>query len=86
MTAQSVALGLIGFYQRWMSPMLPAACRFHPSCSQFAREAVELYGARRGARLAAGRLLRCHPFNRGGFDPVPSATLTTIPGDVFVPK
>jgi putative membrane protein insertion efficiency factor len=59
-------------YQRVISPMLPHACRFVPTCSQYAIEAVECHGAIRGSVLAAGRLLRCHPFARAGFDPVPS--------------
>jgi putative membrane protein insertion efficiency factor len=58
-------------YKRWISPMLPHACRFVPTCSEYAMEAVERYGALRGSWLAAGRLLRCHPFARAGFDPVP---------------
>jgi putative membrane protein insertion efficiency factor len=53
--------------------MLPHACRFVPTCSQYAIEAVECHGAIRGSVLAAGRLLRCHPFARAGFDPVPPA-------------
>jgi len=58
-------------YKRWISPMLPNACRFVPTCSEYAQEAVELHGALRGSWLATGRLLRCHPFSRAGFDPVP---------------
>ena len=62
---------LIRGYQRFLSPALPASCRFHPSCSQYALEAVTRYGALKGSWLAARRLARCHPFNPGGFDPVP---------------
>jgi putative membrane protein insertion efficiency factor len=58
-------------YQRFISPGLPPSCRFHPSCSQYALEAVTRYGALKGGWLAARRLARCHPFNPGGFDPVP---------------
>ena len=58
-------------YKRFVSPMLPHACRFVPTCSEYAMEAVELHGALRGSWLAAGRLARCHPFARAGFDPVP---------------
>ncbi len=58
-------------YKRWISPLLPNACRFVPTCSDYALEAVELHGALRGSWLAVGRLLRCHPFARSGFDPVP---------------
>lgn len=58
-------------YKRFLSPMLPHSCRFVPTCSDYALEAVELHGAFRGSLLAAGRLLRCHPFARAGLDPVP---------------
>ena len=69
---QAVQFMLRG-YQRVISPMLPHSCRFVPSCSQYAIEAVECHGVVRGAMLAAARLLRCHPFARAGFDPVPPA-------------
>ena len=62
---------LIRGYQRFISPALPPSCRFHPSCSQYALEAVTRYGALKGGWLAARRLARCHPFHPGGFDPVP---------------
>ncbi|WP_310374205.1 membrane protein insertion efficiency factor YidD [Catenuloplanes atrovinosus] len=58
-------------YRQWISPALPARCRFYPSCSAYALEAVTRHGALRGSRLAIWRLLRCHPFHPGGFDPVP---------------
>jgi len=58
-------------YQRFISPALPPACRFTPSCSQYALEAMTRYGVARGGWLAARRLARCHPFHRGGPDPVP---------------
>ncbi|HWN20221.1 MAG TPA: membrane protein insertion efficiency factor YidD [Gemmatimonadales bacterium] len=67
---QALAL-LIRGYQRGISPALPPSCRFHPSCSQYALEAVTRYGALKGGWLAARRLVRCHPYNPGGFDPVP---------------
>lgn len=73
MSARSVAIALIGGYQRWISPLLPAACRFHPSCSQYTREALELHGLGRGMWLGVRRIARCHPFTRGGYDPVPPA-------------
>ena len=62
---------LLRGYQRWISPALPPACRYGPSCSNYALEAIELHGALRGSLLAAWRVLRCHPFARGGYDPVP---------------
>lgn len=68
-------------YQRYVSPGLPPACRFQPTCSQFAYEAVERHGAVRGGWLAARRLLRCHPLSAGGYDPVPEPRRRTK--DVF---
>ena len=64
-------LALIRVYQRCVSPFLPQACRFYPSCSAYAAEAVRRHGALRGSWLAARRLLRCHPLCEGGVDPVP---------------
>jgi len=58
-------------YQVGLSPLLPASCRYYPSCSMYAIEALEKHGAARGGWLAARRILRCHPFRAGGFDPVP---------------
>lgn len=62
---------LVRAYQVGISPLLPASCRYYPSCSHYAVEALEKHGAARGAWLAAKRVLRCHPFRAGGFDPVP---------------
>ncbi|MBE6940196.1 MAG: membrane protein insertion efficiency factor YidD [Ruminococcaceae bacterium] len=63
---------LIRFYQRSISPLFPRRCRFIPTCSEYAREAVEKYGAAKGGWLALKRFLRCHPFHKGGwYDPVP---------------
>ncbi len=64
-------LRLLRFYQRQISPLSPPRCRFIPTCSEYAVQAVEKYGAARGAFLAAKRLMRCHPFHKGGYDPVP---------------
>jgi len=58
-------------YRRWLSPWLPPACRFHPSCSEYAETALRVHGLWRGMALAAWRLARCHPFCAGGLDPVP---------------
>jgi len=72
MTMRPLLLGLLRAYKRLISPLLPPACRFEPSCSEYAREAIELHGSWHGSRLALWRLLRCNPFCRGGFDPVPA--------------
>ena len=64
-------LALIRAYQRRISPALPRRCRYEPTCSAYAVEAIARFGAARGALLAAWRLLRCNPFSHGGFDPVP---------------
>lgn len=61
----------IRFYQRYISPMLPPACRFTPTCSQYAIEAIEKYGIFKGLYLAIRRILRCHPWGGSGYDPVP---------------
>ena len=66
-------------YKRWISPMLPHACRFVPTCSEYALEAVEHHGAGRGSWLALARLLRCHPLARAGYDPVPLESRGSIP-------
>ncbi len=69
----------IRFYQRAISPALPQRCRYHPSCSQYAVQAVARYGILRGAILAAWRLLRCNPFSHGGYDPVAAQTVFRRP-------
>lgn len=69
--AMRVLLMLIAGYRRLLSPLLPRACRFTPSCSVYAAEAIRKYGAARGVGLSVKRLVRCHPFHTGGYDPVP---------------
>ena len=64
-------LKLIRFYQTSVSPLFPARCRYIPTCSEYARQAVEKYGAAKGGWLALKRFSRCHPFHKGGYDPVP---------------
>lgn len=66
-------LFLLRAYQAMLSPLMPSACKFYPTCSQYAHEAVARFGARRGAWLTLKRLSRCRPFHAGGFDPVPDA-------------
>ena len=68
---KQLLLALIAFYRYAISPFLGRRCRFFPSCSEYAAEAVEKHGAGKGARLALQRIFRCHPWNPGGFDPVP---------------
>ncbi|MBC7234901.1 MAG: membrane protein insertion efficiency factor YidD [Chloroflexi bacterium] len=69
--ARDLALGAIRFYQRFISPALPPSCRFTPSCSEYAYQAIQKYGLFYGAWLGLRRLLRCHPFHPGGYDPLP---------------
>ena len=68
---RSLMLAAIRFYRSAISPLTPPSCRFQPTCSAYALEAIERYGAAKGAWLALRRLLRCHPFCKGGYDPVP---------------
>jgi putative membrane protein insertion efficiency factor len=67
---RSFALLIVRLYQRWVSPSLPPSCRYVPTCSDYAMEAIERYGVLRGGLMGAWRLLRCHPFVKGGYDPV----------------
>lgn len=67
---RELVIASLRFYKRWISPMIPSACRFEPTCSEYMRQAVERYGALRGVGMGVRRLLRCHPFHAGGFDPV----------------
>lgn len=64
-------LAMLRFYKRNISPMLPPCCRFEPTCSVYAMQAIEKYGALKGGWLALKRILRCNPFHPGGYDPVP---------------
>ena len=73
--ARAVVLAPIRFYQRFISPAFPARCRYHPSCSAYAVQAIRTFGILRGSVLAAWRLLRCNPFSHGGFDPVEAQRL-----------
>lgn len=66
-----VLIGLIALYRRFVSPLLPRSCRFHPSCSEFALEAISTHGALRGGVMAVRRIGRCHPWSAGGVDHVP---------------
>jgi uncharacterized protein len=68
---QKAALFLIRAYQVVLSPLFGPACRFYPTCSEYARQAILRHGLIKGVLLSVKRLMRCHPFNRGGFDPVP---------------
>ncbi|HAW60323.1 MAG TPA: membrane protein insertion efficiency factor YidD [Actinobacteria bacterium] len=67
---RDIVLWLIGEYRRYLSPLLLPRCRFYPSCSRYAMEALERHGTFRGGYLAIRRILRCHPFSEGGCDPV----------------
>ena len=64
-------MALIRFYRAWISPLFPPSCRYVPTCSAYALEAIEKYGALRGGWLALKRICRCHPFHKGGYDPLP---------------
>jgi len=80
-----VLLGLIAAYRRWISPAIPPRCRYEPSCSAYAAEAIGRFGVVRGLLLGSWRLLRCNPFSHGGFDPLPDRfTLRVGPVDPAV--
>ncbi len=70
-------INLIKGYKILISPMLPPSCRFQPTCSEYAMEAIERFGIFKGSRMAVMRILRCHPFHPGGYDPVPPKDSTT---------
>jgi putative membrane protein insertion efficiency factor len=67
---RKAVIATLRFYKRFLSPYLPSACRYQPTCSEYMLEAVSKYGVARGISLGVRRLLRCHPFRQGGFDPV----------------
>ena len=71
MAVKGFVLALIRFYQTAVSPHFPPSCRYTPTCSSYAMQAVSKYGAVKGLILAGKRILRCHPFHQGGYDPVP---------------
>jgi putative membrane protein insertion efficiency factor len=80
-----LALLPLAAYRRWISPGLPRRCKYEPTCSAYAMEAIRRFGVAKGILLAAWRLLRCNPFSHGGFDPVPERfTLRTGPVDPAV--
>ncbi|MBV8727306.1 MAG: membrane protein insertion efficiency factor YidD [Candidatus Eremiobacteraeota bacterium] len=68
---RAALIGALRLYKLLISPLLPPACRYEPSCSQYAAQAIAKHGPIRGVSLAVGRLLRCHPWGSSGFDPVP---------------
>ena len=72
---RTIAAAPVRFYQRAISPGIPARCRYHPSCSEYAVQAIRRYGVLRGAVLAAWRILRCNPWSHGGVDPVEDQNL-----------
>ena len=67
---RTIAIGLIRVYKLVISPLLPSACRFHPTCSEYMKDAIEKHGVLKGVGMGLRRLSRCHPFHHGGFDPV----------------
>ena len=68
---KKILILLIRFYQKFISPMFPAKCRFYPTCSQYTLEAIKEHGTIKGTYLGIRRILKCHPFHEGGYDPVP---------------
>ena len=82
--SRSIALLPVRIYQRWLSPAFGARCRYYPSCSEYAAQAIQRFGILRGLVLAGRRLLRCNPWSHGGFDPVEDQRLftpkATVPG------
>jgi putative membrane protein insertion efficiency factor len=68
---KKILIASINFYRYYLSPLFPPSCRFQPTCSQYALEAITLHGSGKGSLIAIKRILRCHPFHQGGYDPVP---------------
>ena len=73
-----IFIGLIKFYQRFISPLTPPTCRFYPTCSQYGLEAITRFGALKGGWLTVKRIVKCQPFHPGGFDPVPVKNLDDV--------
>ncbi|HUA84722.1 MAG TPA: membrane protein insertion efficiency factor YidD [Bryobacteraceae bacterium] len=67
---RALTMGALRIYKRWISPLLPSACRYYPTCSEYMLQAIEMHGVVRGVWMGLKRLARCHPFHAGGFDPV----------------
>ncbi|MBQ8150792.1 MAG: membrane protein insertion efficiency factor YidD [Clostridia bacterium] len=78
---KKILLSIIRFYQQHITPHTPGCCRFRPTCSQYAKTAIERFGAWKGGWMALKRILRCNPFCKGGYDPVPEAEPTFIRKD-----
>ncbi|MBI4686472.1 MAG: membrane protein insertion efficiency factor YidD [Nitrospirae bacterium] len=72
MSLKIFVISAIRMYKKYISPFFPHSCRFTPSCSSYSIEAIEGYGIFKGVKLSSGRLLKCHPFHAGGYDPVPA--------------
>ena len=75
---RKLIVGILRLYKVLLSPLLPSACRYYPSCSEYMRQAVEKYGVTTGLWMGAKRLLRCHPFHAGGLDPVPESSTQSL--------
>ena len=78
MILKKILLFIIEFYRRYISPLFPPSCRFQPTCSQYAIEAIDRFGAIKGSYLAIKRILRCHPFCKGGYDPIPNNLMEMV--------
>ena len=72
---RKIFIGIIQLYRLIISPLFPPSCRFHPSCSVYAQEAIEVHGVFKGIWLGLKRISKCHPFHKGGYDPVPPTSL-----------